>query len=265
MPDVRARGHGGRAICPGSASTARAHALVDRQGGDPARPGPRQSIRRIPADEEFRDAGRRAGRSDRATIAPRASSRWPSSPRSARTSSTGVDPVGAIAAICEREDDLAARRCRLRGRRWPWCPAGATSFDGTEPRRLARRESAQVALHAVRSERALLPPHGRRPRRPSRCCPSTCARPRAGGVRNLMDTGIQLGRRFRALKLWMVLRYFGAEGIRARLVEHVRLARLFASWVDAHRAWSASRRCRSPSSASAIARRASTTRRRWSG
>ena len=48
-----------------------------------------------------------------------------------------------------------------------------------------------------------------------------------------MDTGVQLGRRFRALKLWMVLRYFGAEGIRARLEEHIRLARLFASWVDA--------------------------------
>jgi aromatic-L-amino-acid decarboxylase len=54
-------------------------------------------------------------------------------------------------------------------------------------------------------------------------------------VRNLMDTGVQLGRRFRALKLWMVLRYFGADGLRARLSEHVRLARLFASWVDASR------------------------------
>jgi aromatic-L-amino-acid/L-tryptophan decarboxylase len=52
-------------------------------------------------------------------------------------------------------------------------------------------------------------------------------------ARNLMDTGVALGRRFRALKLWMVLRYFGAEGIRARLSEHVRLARQFAAWVDA--------------------------------
>ncbi len=52
-------------------------------------------------------------------------------------------------------------------------------------------------------------------------------------VRNLMDTGVQLGRRFRALKLWMVLRHFGAEGLRARLSEHMRLARLFAGWVDA--------------------------------
>ena len=49
---------------------------------------------------------------------------------------------------------------------------------------------------------------------------------------NLMDTGIQLGRRFRALKLWMVLRHFGAEELRARYAEHMRLARLFAEWVD---------------------------------
>jgi aromatic-L-amino-acid decarboxylase len=48
-----------------------------------------------------------------------------------------------------------------------------------------------------------------------------------------MDTGIQLGRRFRALKLWFVLRHFGAEGLRARLAEHMRLAKLFAEWVDA--------------------------------
>jgi len=52
------------------------------------------------------------------------------------------------------------------------------------------------------------------------------------GVKNLMDTGIQLGRRFRALKLWMIMRHFGAEGLRGHLAEHMRLARLFADWVD---------------------------------
>jgi len=51
-------------------------------------------------------------------------------------------------------------------------------------------------------------------------------------VKNGMDYGIQLGRRFRSLKLWFVIRYFGREGIIARLSEHVRLARLFASWVE---------------------------------
>jgi aromatic-L-amino-acid decarboxylase len=44
---------------------------------------------------------------------------------------------------------------------------------------------------------------------------------------------VQLGRRFRALKLWMVLRAYGAEGIRALVAEHMRLARAFAGWVDA--------------------------------
>jgi aromatic-L-amino-acid decarboxylase len=53
------------------------------------------------------------------------------------------------------------------------------------------------------------------------------------GARNLMDTGIQLGRRFRALKLWMILRHFGGEGLRNALAEHIRLAQLFKQWVDA--------------------------------
>src|SRR5437867_6579702 len=51
-------------------------------------------------------------------------------------------------------------------------------------------------------------------------------------VKNGMDYGIQLGRRFRALKLWFVIRYFGRDGLIARLREHCRLARLFASWVE---------------------------------
>jgi len=56
-------------------------------------------------------------------------------------------------------------------------------------------------------------------------------------VKNGMDYGIQLGRRFRSLKLWFVLRYFGREGIIARLSEHMRLARLFASWVEESENW----------------------------
>ena len=56
-------------------------------------------------------------------------------------------------------------------------------------------------------------------------------------VRSGSDYGIQLGRRFRALKLWMVMRYFGHEGLAARIREHCRLARLFASWVDESSDW----------------------------
>ena len=56
-------------------------------------------------------------------------------------------------------------------------------------------------------------------------------------VRSGSDYGIQLGRRFRALKLWLVMRYFGHEGLAARIREHCRLARLFASWVEESASW----------------------------
>jgi hypothetical protein len=50
---------------------------------------------------------------------------------------------------------------------------------------------------------------------------------------DIKDYGPALGRRFRSLKLWFVLRWYGAEGLRALIREHVRLAQLFASWVEA--------------------------------
>jgi aromatic-L-amino-acid decarboxylase len=49
--------------------------------------------------------------------------------------------------------------------------------------------------------------------------------------KNYMDYGIQLGRRFRALKAWIIFRSFGREGIAARLREHIRLANIFAEWI----------------------------------
>ena len=51
-------------------------------------------------------------------------------------------------------------------------------------------------------------------------------------VPNLMDYGTSLGRRFRSLKLWMIIRYFGQEGLAARIREHIRLGQLVAQWVD---------------------------------
>ncbi|HEV2827619.1 MAG TPA: pyridoxal-dependent decarboxylase [Pyrinomonadaceae bacterium] len=61
--------------------------------------------------------------------------------------------------------------------------------------------------------------------------------PEQENVRSGSDYGVQLGRRFRALKLWMVIRYFGQEGLAARIREHCRLAKLFASWVEADPNW----------------------------
>ncbi|MGH9913660.1 MAG: pyridoxal phosphate-dependent decarboxylase family protein, partial [Pyrinomonadaceae bacterium] len=59
----------------------------------------------------------------------------------------------------------------------------------------------------------------------------------ASTVINQMDYGIQLGRRFRALKLWMVLRYFGQEGLATRIREHCRLAQIFASFIEEDPSW----------------------------
>jgi aromatic-L-amino-acid decarboxylase len=49
--------------------------------------------------------------------------------------------------------------------------------------------------------------------------------------KNYMDYGIQLGRRFRALKAWMVFRAFGRAGMAARIREHLRLANLLVNWI----------------------------------
>jgi aromatic-L-amino-acid decarboxylase len=55
----------------------------------------------------------------------------------------------------------------------------------------------------------------------------------SGAVLDYRDWHVPLGRRFRALKLWFVLRAYGAEGLRRHIREHVRLARDLAAWLDA--------------------------------
>jgi aromatic-L-amino-acid decarboxylase len=57
------------------------------------------------------------------------------------------------------------------------------------------------------------------------------------GVTDLKDYGPALGRRFRGLKLWAVLRWYGRDGLQSLIREHVRLARLFASWIEESPDW----------------------------
>lgn len=67
--------------------------------------------------------------------------------------------------------------------------------------------------------------------------PEYLTTPEGQEVTNLMDYGHALGRRFRSLKLWMVLRYFGRVGLEERLREHISLARELASWIDDALEW----------------------------
>lgn len=53
-------------------------------------------------------------------------------------------------------------------------------------------------------------------------------------VINYMDYGIQLGRKFRSLKLWFLIRYFGVEGLQNIIREHLRLGEMFADFIDRH-------------------------------
>ena len=59
----------------------------------------------------------------------------------------------------------------------------------------------------------------------------------AEGVLNLNEYGPSLGRRFRALKLWAVLRCYGRAGLQGLIREHVRLAELFEGWVRDEPGW----------------------------
>ena len=147
------------------------------------------------------------------------------------TSTTSVDPVEAIAAICERESIWLHVDCAYAGvaaivPEYRHILSGVERADSfvVNPHKWLFTPFDLSAFYCRRMD--LL-------RQAFSLTPEYLRTVEAGAVKNLMDTGVQLGRRFRALKLWMILRYFGAEGLRARLSEHMRLARLFAEWVDA--------------------------------
>lgn len=147
------------------------------------------------------------------------------------TSTTSIDPVAAIADICaargvwlhvdaayagvaamlpgvvarfagwERADSIV-----INPHKWLFVPVDLSAF-------YCRR------MDVVRTAFSLVPDY---------------LQTGDAGVRNLMDTGIQLGRRFRALKLWMTLRHLGAAEVRRVLSRHIELAQQFASRVDEH-------------------------------
>ena len=188
-----------------------------------------EGVRKIPVDSEFRlrpEALATVIREDRAAgwlpfcvVATVGT-----------TSTTSVDPLPAIADICaaqklwlhvdaaytgpaaivpeyrplmagwERADSVV-----LNPHKWLFTPVECSAFYCRHP-------------ETLRAAFSLVPEYLRTPE-------DAC-------VNNYMDYGVQLGRRFRALKLWFVLRYFGQEGIRVRLREHIRLAQEFAGWVD---------------------------------
>lgn len=229
-PDVRARGLAGRFdLAPARVYCSdQAHSSVDKAvillgfGHD--------ALRRIEVDEEFRmrpdalaaaiDEDTRAGYQPIAIVATVGT-----------TSTTSIDPVGAIADIAARERlwlhvDAAYAGAAAMIPEYAWLLRDATSADSLvlNPHKWLFTPFDASAFYCRRMDVV---------RAAFSLTPEYLKTTESNTVANLMDTGIQLGRRFRALKLWMVLRHFGAEGMRQRLAEHIRLAQLFAGWVDA--------------------------------
>jgi aromatic-L-amino-acid decarboxylase len=193
-----------------------------------------RSLRKIPADSEFRmDAAalKHAIEEDRAAgLLP-----FCVVATVGTTSTTSVDPVPAIADVCERE------------RLWLHVDAAYAGSAAVVP------EMRHILDGCERADSLVTNPHKwlftpfdlsalycRRLdilRRAFTLTPEYLRTPEAEAVRNGSDYGVQLGRRFRALKLWMILRYFGHEGLAARIREHCRLARLFADLVEESSDW----------------------------
>ena len=185
------------------------------------------NVRRIATDEAFRMDPRALAA---AVQEDRAAGRLPLAvmPTVGTTSTTAIDPVAEVAAVA-RQEDLWMHVDGAYGGIAAICPEHRAAMAGIEA-----ADSMVVNPHKwlftpidcsvlfVRDEPAL--------KRTFSLVPEYLKT--QGGDTHLMDLGFQLGRRFRALKLWMVIRTFGVEGLQARIREHCRLARLLASWVE---------------------------------
>jgi aromatic-L-amino-acid decarboxylase len=151
------------------------------------------------------------------------------------TSTSSIDPVPAIVEICEQHT------------MWLHVDAAYAGPAAIVP------EMRHILAGCERADSLVLNPHKwlftpfdlsvlycrhmDLLRRAFSLVPEYLRTPEQDQVRSGSDYGVQLGRRFRALKLWMIIRYFGREGLAARIREHCRLAKLFGSWIEESLDW----------------------------
>jgi aromatic-L-amino-acid decarboxylase len=223
-PEVRRRGGVGDLVLY---TSEQAHSSVEK--GALALGVGRENVRKIPVDTAFRmladdlrmaiQADRAAGKRPFCVVATVGT-----------TSTSSIDPVPAIAGIAEEHGlwlhvDAAyggpaailpelrhilngaerAHSIVVNPHKWLFTPIDISVLYTREPEILRRAFS-------------LIPEYLK-----------TAEDPRAV---NYMDYGVQLGRRFRSLKLWFVLRYFGREGIAAAIRNHIEWARRLADLIE---------------------------------
>ena len=191
----------------------------------------RENLRLIEADERF---AMRPAALEAAVQADRAAGRLPcfAAATVGTTSSNGLDPLRAVGEVCRRSglwlhvDGAMAGTAAL-------CPEFRHIHDGLEladsycfnPHKWMFTNFDCDCFYvadraALISALTILPEYLR-----NRATES-------GAVTDYRDWQVSLGRRFRALKLWLVIRHYGAEGLRHHVRQHVALAQEFAGWVE---------------------------------
>jgi aromatic-L-amino-acid/L-tryptophan decarboxylase len=190
-----------------------------------------KNIRKVPSDSEFRmradalakmvEEDKRAGKRPFCVVATVGT-----------TSTTSIDPVPQIADVAEKHGMWLHVDAAY---------AGAAAILPEQRHIMAGVERAHSLV--FNAHKWLFTPidlsafYTRRPdilRRAFSLTPDYLKTQDDPRAHNLMDYGVPLGHRFRALKLWFVMRYFGRERIEAILRSHIRWAQDFAALVDAH-------------------------------
>ena len=191
----------------------------------------RENLRYIPTDENFAMI---PSELDKAIAADKAKGMKPACVIATlgTTSSTAIDPLGPIGEICAKHGVwlhvdaafagtaavLPEKRDMLKGAQYmdsfvfnphKWM---LTNFD--------------CSAYFVKDPGALI--------RTFEIHPEYLKTGVDAKVKNFRDWGIQLGRRFRALKLWFVLRSYGVEGIQEFVRKQISMAQMFKEWVEAH-------------------------------
>ncbi len=226
---LRQKGLAGRADVPRLKLYCSEHAHSSIEKGAIALGIGIEGISKIPVDDKFRMI---PGELEKAIKKDRAEGWQPfcAVATVGTTSTTSIDPLSEIAEVCERENlwlhvDAAhagvtamipeykhilngiekANSMVVNPHKWMFVPIDASVLFTCKPD-ILKQAFSLVPEYLKTSEDKI--------------------------VENYMDYGVQLGRRFRSLKLWFVIRYFGKQGIINRLKEHLRLGQQFAKWID---------------------------------
>jgi aromatic-L-amino-acid/L-tryptophan decarboxylase len=183
-------------------------------------------LRKVPCDAQFRLAPEQLGDLSEAAVVVATVG---------TTATTSVDPVRAIADACRQAGTWLHVDVAYAGAAMV-CPEHRWAFAGVD-----RADSLVVNAH-----KWMLTPMDcsllwtRRPadfRRAFSMIPEFLRTPDAEDALSLSEYGPALGRRFRALKLWAVLRCIGRSGLQAHIRRGVELAGRFERWVDAEPGW----------------------------